>query len=239
MLFILGANQALIVPALPIKRTTQGQTVDDEDEEVLLEKLKQLKLAEQVIEKALWIKQLKLAITESQKCLVELQQDQPLSTYKDISPLLAKTSAHTIPTTPLIQTKAPGAFPLAASTGSSSASSSIPAIRTSLVTPLDSLLAGYNPGAVPQVQVNNPDGSLTLPQVAQESRMFLKPAQLAKGKRILRIVDFDEIVSTVEDRTLSEIGATKLVVSYGPKKPKLESVTIAHWVIANTKIFHS
>ncbi|KAL9977124.1 hypothetical protein ACROYT_G014497 [Oculina patagonica] len=55
--------------------------------------------------------------------------------------------------------------------------------------------------------------------------MFLKPAQLAKGEQILRIVDFiDKIVSTVEDRTLSEISATKLVVSYGPKKPKLESV---------------
>jgi len=73
MMFILGTNQALIVPAPPMKRTTQGQTVDDEDEEVLLEKLKQLKLAEQAIEKALRIKQLRLAIAKSQKCLVELQ----------------------------------------------------------------------------------------------------------------------------------------------------------------------
>ena len=58
--------------------------------------------------------------------------------------------------------------------------------------------------------------------------MFLKPAQVAKGEEILRIIDFiDEIVSTVENRTLSELGATKFVVLYGPKNPKLESVTIA------------
>lgn len=50
--------------------------------------------------------------------------------------------------------------------------------------------------------------------------MFLKPAQLTKGEQVLRIIDFvDKIVSTIEDTTLSEIGATKLVVSYGPKKP--------------------
>ncbi len=94
--------------------------------------------------------------------------------------------------------------------------------------------------AAPQDHVNNPDGSLAPPHAVQESRMFLKPAQLVKGEQILRIVDFiDKIVSTVEDRTLSEISATKLVVSYGPKKPKLESVTIAQWVIANTRIFHT
>ena len=70
--------------------------------------------------------------------------------------------------------------------------------------------------------------------------MFLRPAQLAKGETVYHIVDFvDKIVSSVEERTLSELGSSKLVVSYGLKKPKLESVTMAQWVITNTRIFHT
>lgn len=85
---------------------------------------------------------------------------------------------------------------------------------------LDNLLAGYVTDAAPQALINNPDRALSTPQAEQESRMFLKPAQLTKGEQVLRIIVFvDKIVSTIEDRTLSEIGATKLVVSYGPKKP--------------------
>ena len=50
--------------------------------------------------------------------------------------------------------------------------------------------------------------------------MFLLPTQLAKGKTVFRIIDFvDNIVSSVEDRTLSELGSTKLVVYTGPKTP--------------------
>ena len=71
------------------------------------------------------------------------------------------------------------------------------------------LLAGYQTGAAPQA-VNNPDGHLAEPQAAQESRMFVKPAKLPKGEEILDFID--KIVSTVEDRALSELGATKLVV---------------------------
>ena len=49
-----------------------------------------------------------------------------------------------------------------------------------------------------------------LPLAAQESAMFLKPAQLAKGEKVLRIVDFiDKIVSNTEDRTISDLGTTK------------------------------
>jgi len=56
----------------------------------------------------------------------------------------------------------------------------------------------------------NPDGPLTGPLAAQESAMFLKPAQLAKGEKVLRIVDFiDKIVSNTEDRTISDLGTTK------------------------------
>ena len=58
--------------------------------------------------------------------------------------------------------------------------------------------------------------------------MFLKPAQLAKGERVLRIVDFvDKIVTNSEHKAISDLGNTKLVISSGPKKPKLESISIA------------
>ena len=88
--------------------------------------------------------------------------------------------------------------------------------------------------------LRNPDGPLSGPLAVQESSMFLKPAQLAKGERVLRIVDFvDKIVTNSEDKAISDLGNTKLVISSGPKKPKLESISIAQWVIGNTQIFHS
>lgn len=40
-----------------------------------------------------------------------------------------------------------------------------------------------------------------------------------------------------DERTISEVGLTKLLASYGPKKPKLDSVSLAQWVIGNTRIF--
>lgn len=52
------------------------------------------------------------------------------------------------------------------------------------------------------------------------SEMFPRPAQLQKGEKALRIVDFlDNIVPKDEERTVADGGNTKLVVSYGPKKP--------------------
>ena len=70
--------------------------------------------------------------------------------------------------------------------------------------------------------------------------MFLKPAQLAKGEKVLRIIDYvDKIVTSTEDRTITDLGSTKLVISSGPKKPKLESLSIAQWVVGNTRIFHT
>ena len=71
------------------------------------------------------------------------------------------------------------------------------------------------------------------------SQIFLKPAQLPKGE-VLRIVDFvDNIVPREDERTLSDGGNTKLIVSYCPKKPKLEQVTMQQWVVSNTRIFYS
>ena len=52
------------------------------------------------------------------------------------------------------------------------------------------------------------------------------------------MVDFiANLVPNTEERTISEVGFTKLLVSYGPKKPKLESISLGQWVIANTRIF--
>ena len=58
--------------------------------------------------------------------------------------------------------------------------------------------------------------------------MFLRLAQLAKGERVLRIVDFvDKSVRNTEDRAISDLGNTKLVISSAPIKPKLELLSIA------------
>ena len=71
------------------------------------------------------------------------------------------------------------------------------------------------------------------------SEMFLKPAQLPKGE-VFRIVDFvDNIVPREDERSLSDGGNTKLIVSYGPKKPKLDQVTMQQWVVSNTRIFYN
>ena len=126
----------------------------------------------------------------------------------------------------------------------------------SVPTPLDFLLAGYvgNPSSdqqslqsqqIPAQQMNlnnviNPDGPLSGPLASQEFSMFLKPAQLAKGERVLRIVDFvDKVVTNTEDRTISDMGNTKIVISSGPTKANLESLSIAQWVVGNTRIFHT
>ena len=73
------------------------------------------------------------------------------------------------------------------------------------------------------------------------SEMFLKLAQLPKGQRILRIiVDFvDNIVPREDERTISDGGNAKLIVSYGPKKPKLEQVTLQQWVVSKATIFYN
>ena len=69
--------------------------------------------------------------------------------------------------------------------------------------------------------------------------MFLRPAQLPKGEKVLRIIDFITIIPCEEERTISDGGNTELIVSYGPKKPKSEQVTLPQWVISNTRIFYN
>jgi len=63
------------------------------------------------------------------------------------------------------------------------------------------------------------DGPLLPPQAVQESLMFLKPVQDNKGERVLRIMDF---IDKLDEHTISEVGSTRLLVSFSSKKPKLE-----------------
>jgi len=87
-------------------------------------------------------------------------------------------------------------------------------------------------------QQASPDGQLSSPEAWQELLMYLKPAQLAKSERILRIADLiNKLVPNTDQQTISKVALTKLLVSYGPKKPKLDTVSLAQWVIGNTRIF--
>ena len=70
--------------------------------------------------------------------------------------------------------------------------------------------------------------------------MFLKPMKTAKGEKPLLIIDFvNNIVPQEEEETFGNQGSAKIVVTYGPKKPKLESISIPQWVVAKTRIFYT
>ena len=69
--------------------------------------------------------------------------------------------------------------------------------------------------------------------------MFLVPAAVPQGERVLRIVDFlSSIVPKELEKTLTNIGGSRLVISCGQQRPRLESVTLSQWVVANMRIFH-
>ncbi|KAL9967212.1 hypothetical protein ACROYT_G025390 [Oculina patagonica] len=79
----------------------------------------------------------------------------------------------------------------------------------------------------------------TIPQPWQapqtNKEMFLKPGRMEKGEKPLLIVDFvNNIVPQDEEETLGNQGNAEIVVTYGPKKPKLESITLQQWVVGNT-----
>ena len=75
--------------------------------------------------------------------------------------------------------------------------------------------------------------------------MFSRPKRTptALHEKTLLVPDFvSSIVPQPEEHILSDgtsKGQTKLVISSGPKRPKLESITLNQWVIANTRIFFS
>ena len=70
--------------------------------------------------------------------------------------------------------------------------------------------------------------------------MFLAPAAVPLGEKVLRIVDFvSSLVPRESEHTLSDMGGSRLLISYEQQRPWLESVSLSQWVVANTRIFHS
>ena len=114
-------------------------------------------------------------------------------------------------------------------------------------TPLEDLLAATNlDSALPTTWFHRADTS-AIPSSTQSAEnqastteMFLKPRAIPKGEKPLLIVDFiTHIVPQDEEETLGNQGNAKIVVTYGPKKPKLETVTVPQWVVANTRILYA
>ena len=114
-------------------------------------------------------------------------------------------------------------------------------------TPLDVFLAGWED----QPQFRPTDtiwqragacegGRVQSSHQPSSTEMFLKPMKTAKGEKPLLIIDYvNNIVPQEEEETLGNQGSAKIVVTYGPKKPKLESISIPQWVVANTRIFYT
>ena len=118
---------------------------------------------------------------------------------------------------------------------------------TTRTSPLDDLLkssaatGGYRwPQAQNTTHMGAPLTALSQ-QHTSTSEMFLTPAtSMNKGEKVLTIIDFiDNIIPLEEEEMLGRQGSTRIVVSYGPKKIKLENVTLQQWVIANTRIFNA
>lgn len=215
--------------------------VDEPDEEaVLLEKLHDLQLAEEALAKKHRVEKLKKAIADAEKRIFTLSK--PPSAPTTTGPAVHVSSTLTNSVTSNTNAKSLPRLPLddlLAGTQSSALSSELfSGNQSGNHTQQSTNLSGL-PDPVSSFAAT-PDGPLNPPQALQESLMFLKPTQLPKGERVLRIPDFvDKLVSHADERTISEVGLTKLLVSYGPKKPKLENINLSQWVIANTRIYHT
>ena len=78
------------------------------------------------------------------------------------------------------------------------------------------------------------------PQQRQTSEMFLKPAKLTGEIKVYLIPDFvDALVPQMNEETIGSQGSARLTLNYGPKKPKLESVSMQQWVVGNTRIVYT
>ncbi|KAL9952390.1 hypothetical protein ACROYT_G039640 [Oculina patagonica] len=194
---------------------------EDPEEKQLLARLDELQVEEAALQKQRRTQRLKAIIAE---------------TEKRVSSLKSATISQ-VPS------------PVPSSGMSAMLNSAYTASQATAKTPLDNLLVGSSNGVERNKQNisgftlgpgASPDGPLMPPQAVQESLMFLKPSQVNKGERVLRIIDFiDKLVPNTDEHTISEVGSTKLLVSFGTKKPKLDSISLAQWVIGNTRIFHT
>ena len=69
--------------------------------------------------------------------------------------------------------------------------------------------------------------------------VFLSPIETAGEIKALRITDFvNDIIPHEDGRMIGgdSDGSTRFLVKYGKRTPKLESVTVAQWTVANTRI---
>jgi len=226
----------LIGPPIESGVEERNDQEDEEDKTFLLERLKALQVAEQALAKEQRVAKLKRAIADAEERLSSLQKPPatlPPSASAVSSTMLgnmepANMTSTGLPRTPLDDLLA----------GERSSSLKVP--NTNQESATASMNSVFAPLVDSGLGGQASDGPLAAPHAVQESLMFLKPAQMAKGERVLCIVDFiDKLVPTTDERTISEVGLTKLLVSYGPKKPKLDSVSLAQWVIGNTRIFHT
>lgn len=69
-----------------------------------------------------------------------------------------------------------------------------------------------------------------------DPQIFLKASSAERNKSYLDIVDF--INSTSDEKILLDSAHGQLVFRTGPPKPKLESVTVCQWSIANLEILN-
>ena len=67
------------------------------------------------------------------------------------------------------------------------------------------------------------------------------PIETAGERKALRVIDFVNNIIPHEDERMirvDSIGFTRLLIKYEKHKPKLESMTAAQWIVANTQIMH-
>ena len=217
------------------KKEIKGATPHEEENVMvtLSEELKSLELEEQLLRRQKEEESLRHKITEKRKAIKELQQrKQPAEDDR----------ARTFTTKDLKQLEPDGV--------------------QSGQTPLDEILSAINPLQEPplnttwsthvqQASLVHPgaQSSQAWPQAAPQAwqgppsnatEMFLKPGKMPKGEKPLLIIDFvNNIVPQDEEETLGNQGHAKIVVTYGPKKPKLENINMQQWVVANTRIFYT
>ena len=202
--------------------TDEAESEDqDHEEELLVARLRELQLQEAALRKQRHMQQLKDSIAKTESRLAALASTELPSSPTAMFEQMPYTASQAAAKTSLDDLLTGAKVSLHQNTGQ----------RAGQNTATPSFLMG--PGLAP-------DGPLLPPEAVQESLMFLKPAQVNKGERVLRIIDFiEKLVPNSEEHTISEVGSTRLLVSFGSKKPKLESVSLAQWVIGNTRIFHT
>ena len=197
----------------------------DEDEAALAVQLEQLKLKRVRLQKQQRCQALRAAIAQEQQYVESMEeQSLKLSSTDDRERRLGA---------PGVVKQDPNATDPATIT-TSSLKQAFPGGQY-LQTPLDNLLQALPLGRSwqDQTSAHRQDarcmGQPLETNPVRASEMFLRPSKLPHGEKVLKIVDFvDSIVPRDDEHLLSSVRTAKIVVSYGPRKPKLEQITLQH-----------